>query len=718
MFSFPKHRSGLASLEPSTSATRSKRRPRRAALSKYLLESLEDRVVLSTITWLNPQGGDWDTASNWKGGVLPGPSDNAVIDIAGITVTHNATTTDAVGNLTSKAAIALSAGTLALGSASTITNTLTLAGGNLTGAGALSVNSLLWSTGTMSGPGTTTVVAGGTMTLRANGSRLLDSRTLINAGSATWTGSGNLGLADGAAFNNLAGATFNDRGDGAIASAGGAASSFSNAGSFLTTTPSSGALVSVPFINSGAISIQSGSMTFLASASTTGSTAISAGSAVTFSGDNVGFGPGAAFTGAGTTSITGGATVTVSGGNSVSNLTMDNGTLTGPGTLNVTGHLTWTSGTMSGSGVTNALGGLTVGDASSTVYNQQFLSGRTLNNYGAATLSSYYNGYSGLFFDSGATLNNEVGANFRITTDVNIFADGGSPAGGTINNHGTFAKTGGTGTSIVSDPYNGGVVVFNQSGTGSVEVQSGDLIFDGGGTLGGSGLLTADAGATLGFGGGDCIVTAASGIAGAGSVEFSGGTLTDYGTYNVATTTTVDGGTANLLAPVTSLSSSLIISSGTINLSGGNPITVDTLTESGGVLTGSDTLTATGQITWTFGTMSGTGVTNSQGDLELTGLGQFLSGRTLNNFGTATLSDSGYYDGVFMDGGATINNEPGASFDITTDSRIYAYNFYSEMPPAGTINNQGTFDKTGGTGSSVVSAGYDYGSVAFNQSGT
>jgi hypothetical protein len=46
------------------------------------LEGLEDRTVLSTITWSTtaaPNGGNWDIGGNWQGGVAPGPSDTTVI---------------------------------------------------------------------------------------------------------------------------------------------------------------------------------------------------------------------------------------------------------------------------------------------------------------------------------------------------------------------------------------------------------------------------------------------------------------------------------------------------------------------------------------------------------------------------------------------------------------------------------------------------------------
>ncbi len=601
-----------------------------------------------------------------------------------------------VGSVTSKAAIALSAGTLSLSSQSSITNTLTIAGGNLSGAGAVNVNSLLWSVGTMTGPGTTTVVPGGTMTLRANGDRLLDGRTLNNAGAATWTGSGDILLANGAAFNNLAGATFQAIGRASIASVAGAPSSFTNAGSFRKTTVGEVTVIGVPFTNTGTISVQTGSLFFDADGSTTGTIAVSPGSTVTFSGDQIALGNGAAIIGAGTTSITNNATITVTGAVSASNLSMDSGTLTGPGTISVT-NLNWTGGTMSGTGTTNTLGTLSI------AYYAQFLSGRTLNNYGSATISDYviglyYYNYPGLRLDSGAVLNNQPGASFDFLSDAGIYANGGTPSGGIINNYGTFSKSGGNGSSVVGLIYSSGNVNFNQYGAGNVEVSSGELSLYGGGTLDGSGQLLADAGATLTFGAGTFLVSLTSGIAGAGTIEFYSGAVTVNGSFDIQGTTVVNGGTVVFNTDASTVSA--YIGSGT--------------------LTGPASFTVSGDLTWTGGTMSGTGATDALGTLTIAYYAQFLSGRTLNNYGSATISDYVIglyyynYPGLRLDSGAVLNNQPGASFDFLSDAGIYAN---GGTPAGGTINNYGTFSKSGGTGSSVVGLVYSSGNVNFNQYG-
>src|SRR5262252_913490 len=81
-------------------------RPIRATRARHhlplYLERLEDRTLPSVVNWINPGGGDWNTASNWSTGALPGASDDVVINHAGITVTHSASNADSVHGLVSQ----------------------------------------------------------------------------------------------------------------------------------------------------------------------------------------------------------------------------------------------------------------------------------------------------------------------------------------------------------------------------------------------------------------------------------------------------------------------------------------------------------------------------------------------------------------------------------------------------------------------------------------
>ena len=49
--------------------TGSGRRPRKALSHRPALLALEGRTLPSTIAWLRPVSGDWDTPANWAGGL-------------------------------------------------------------------------------------------------------------------------------------------------------------------------------------------------------------------------------------------------------------------------------------------------------------------------------------------------------------------------------------------------------------------------------------------------------------------------------------------------------------------------------------------------------------------------------------------------------------------------------------------------------------------------
>lgn len=64
-----------------------RRRPPAGDRFRPRLESLERRLLLTTIHWINPNGGSWDVASNWDLNRVPGAGDDVVIDPAGGTGT-------------------------------------------------------------------------------------------------------------------------------------------------------------------------------------------------------------------------------------------------------------------------------------------------------------------------------------------------------------------------------------------------------------------------------------------------------------------------------------------------------------------------------------------------------------------------------------------------------------------------------------------------------
>ncbi len=139
----------------------SRRPPRRRPLGipgrGLLLEILEDRTLPSTVSWINPAGGDWDTASNWSTGQVPGQADDVVINQTGITVTHSTNASEAINSLSSQASINWQDGSLTLASASLVTGAFDNAGTVTIQGGALK----LWGGGTSTGA--FTVSAGATL---------------------------------------------------------------------------------------------------------------------------------------------------------------------------------------------------------------------------------------------------------------------------------------------------------------------------------------------------------------------------------------------------------------------------------------------------------------------------------------------------------------------------------------------------------------------------
>src|SRR5262245_14993259 len=83
------------------------------------LERLEDRTVPSAVNWIGGSG-DWNDASHWDTGQVPTATDDAVISVASVTVTHSLGA-DAVNSLSA------SGGTFTL-SGGTLTVTTTVSG--------------------------------------------------------------------------------------------------------------------------------------------------------------------------------------------------------------------------------------------------------------------------------------------------------------------------------------------------------------------------------------------------------------------------------------------------------------------------------------------------------------------------------------------------------------------------------------------------------------
>jgi hypothetical protein len=203
--------------------------------------------------------------------------------------------------------------------------------------------------------------------------------------------------------------------------------------------------------------------------------------------------------------------------------------------------------------------------------------------------------------------------------------------------------------------------LFNN--TGSVNVQSGTLDLNGGGTA--TGAFTVQPGATLNFSQGTYTVQPQAHVGGGGTVLFTDNSFFGGSTYYINTTS---------FSPA-----STIISNGIVNF--GANVTLPSLTQTGGTLTGSGTVTVSGPLDWTGGTMAGSGLTiaNSTLTIDTSSGNPNLSGRTLENTLSGALTGSGTFS--FSNGG-NLANLKGATFTIQGTPTVQG---------GGTITNAGTF---------------------------
>jgi hypothetical protein len=317
----------------------------------------------------------------------------------------------------------------------------------------------------------------------------------------------------------------------------------------------------------------------------------------------------------------------------------------------------WSDGTISdgatrGTTLINAATGyITVDPASSQTASIQTLTldnQGTIQQTGAGNLG--FNTYNGL-----ATLDNQAGGTYDFQADGGITQT--TPDGsGIFENSGLLLKSGGTGTSALT---NSGLGLDNQAG-GEIEVQSGTIAVRGGGTSTGGDFVVAQ-GATLDL--------APPGSAG----ETLTGTYTGSGSGAVA----IDGG-------------SLYI--------GSNP---------------GDTATfdfPRGLLQWTGGGITsgplGTKLINAPtGFLTVApsaSQSASLQSVTIENQGTilqgdGTLGLGDYYTQT------TIVNDLGAVYDLQGNGNITQTTPYGE----GNFTNDGTLEKTGGTGTASFNGAFD-----------
>lgn len=430
------------------------------------------------ITWL---GGTetWETGSNWKGGAVPGSSDNAIVKSGTVTLSSDV----------SVAGFQLSG-----------------ASAKLTGTGGLTAGALEWSAGTMDGGGATTIsgsatlfnktVSGSTQYVGSSGG----ARTLNLSGSTTFQSSA-LSIRYGSTVYNggtftsvgevVGDGTFNDNSINTYS----LTNTFSNGGTLVQDSDARTTTVATVFDNTGDVQVRSGTLSLNGGGTASGSFSTLAGGTLKFGGSGdiynfnsrSGYGgagalqivdgtlklnAGSSYGGTGTLAIVGGTLELNTGGSvTVSTLSMTSSIsakLRGGDMLNV-GALEWSTGVMTGGGAITVSGSTLLQDDAG-VTSLQYLGNsaqgaRTLNLNGDTTFQSnmFSIRYGSIVNNAGTfTSKGEVGTGF--TSDSYIESTGGGP--NTFNNSGTFVQDSGSYRTTVSP-------VFNNTGT--VQVKSGTL---------------------------------------------------------------------------------------------------------------------------------------------------------------------------------------------------------------------------------------------------
>src|SRR5207302_10385945 len=119
------------------------------------------------------------------------------------------------------------------------------------------VDGLQWSGGGVSGAGAADVVAGGVLAINGVHDMTQDTRTLSNAGSGAWGGSGRLIAANGALIDNLSGATFTIHAGPSLVSVGNVGS-FRNAGALILDAANSTVPMGIRLQTSGQVHVMAG----------------------------------------------------------------------------------------------------------------------------------------------------------------------------------------------------------------------------------------------------------------------------------------------------------------------------------------------------------------------------------------------------------------------------------------------------------------------------
>ena len=447
-------------------------------------------------------------------------------------------------------------------------NTISQSGGVLTGTDAVTAaTSYSWTGGTQSGAGSTEIPTAASLNI--SGSATLDTRTLNNAGTASFTG-GTLQLNNGAAFNNAG--NFNPQNDTAISAGGAPTGTFTNSGNFARSGTGTTTTISAPFINAagGTTQVNSGNLNFTGPVTNAGAvTASGAGSTLLFqnnalnnAGGTIDANNGAEVQLSGAT-VQGGSLSSSAGGiiRNFNDSTLSGVTITAGSTLNnPTGQTLHLSGTINNQGTISN---------SSTVpgsnTNIRISDGTTLTGTGTLTMSGPA---AGLFGESTTDrLTNAAGhtiqgrgtiSNMTLTNQGTINSNQNNPLNiDTANvpnaflNEGTLQASNASSLRVLDTFTNSGIVSAQSGGTVNLDAAGAHI-----GTFNVAGILNAPNG-LVSAGIGQTLNPTAT------MINVNGGILNVTGAISLFNLT---GGAFNLLA---SNSRPLTMTGGSVNLNNG-----------------------------------------------------------------------------------------------------------------------------------------------------
>ncbi|MCE9535089.1 MAG: hypothetical protein K8R65_01605, partial [Nitrospirae bacterium] len=485
------------------------RRQRRSTMVLKAVEVLEERCLLTPISWVAQTDGFWDDPNNWSTGQVPNAGDDVTLDLPGfnpiITIRDNRT----VKSIVSRESLMITAGTFEIDTASQIdASTVTLTGGALYAFGTVTITNtatLDWQGGSTFGAGLTNA---GTITVTGAADKVVGG-ILTNSGTILDSGTGAILFNGSSKLVNNAGALFNFTGDGdlgASGNGGGFAPFFQNDGTIRKSAGIGVSAVNNLSLNNsatGIFDVQSGRLNIAsANNSWTGGT---------FNG-----GPGGVLEISGTVAISDNLT---GAGNGHLELTGALNTTGAGATVNFpAGYFEWFGGAIgAGAPLTNA-GSLTLPSATNVR-----LGGQLFNN--GTILQS---GTGSILFDGSTKLINGVGALYDLAGDGDVGASGiGGGFAPFFQNDGTLRKSAGNDVSIVSS------IALNGSATAAFDVQSGRLKVSGGSNTWSGGTFSSGSGGVFEISG---TVTTSGTLngTGAGHLELTGNlnTTSDGATLN------------------------------------------------------------------------------------------------------------------------------------------------------------------------------------------